>query len=79
MKRTKLSEYPEMLKITALHTPSALEVGLEVGKLYEVYWVSTDKDGKNTNFCLNKRGMGLVMISKDKFEFVEVKIEPKIV
>lgn len=75
MKRKKLSEYPEMLKITALYTPSSLEVG----KVYEVYYVSTDKDGKNTTFCLNRRGIDLTMISKDQFEFVEVKIEDKIV
>lgn len=75
MKRTKLSKYPEMLKITALYTPSSLEVG----KVYEVYYVSTDKNNENTTFCLRGNGKGLIAISKNQFEFVEIKIEDKIV
>lgn len=75
MKRTKLSEYPEMLKITALHTSCRLEVG----KVYQVDFVATDKDDENLTFFLKGQDKYLHSIRKELFEFVEVKIEARIV
>jgi hypothetical protein len=75
MKRTKLSNYPEMLMITALHTSCRLEVG----KMYQVDFVATDKNNENLTFFLKGQDKYLHSIRKELFEFVEVKIEAKIV
>ena len=76
MKRTKLSEYPEIVLITAL---DSLVSSLEVGKLYQVAWIATHPNDGNHTFCLKGNGTIGTAISKNQFEFVEIKIEDKIV
>jgi hypothetical protein len=70
-----LSKYPEILLITSLHTTCRLEVG----KMYQVEWVSTDKHNENETFFLKGSDGNSNAISKNQFEFVEIKIEAKIV
>ena len=76
MKRKKLSEFPEIVLITSL---DSLVSSLKVGKMYKVDWVATHPNDGNHTFFLKGNGTIETAISKNQFEFVEVKIEPKIV
>jgi hypothetical protein len=75
MKRKKLSEFPEIVLITALDN---LVSSLKVGKMYKVDWVATHPDDQNHTFFLKGNGTETA-ISKNQFEFIEIKIEDKIV
>ena len=70
-----MSKYPEILLITALHTTCRLEVG----KMYQVEFVSMDKNNENKTFFLKGRDNYSHSIREELFEFADAKIEAKIV